>query len=239
MFGNSRKEKIYEIKIDGISIEVSRKKIKNLYVRVHRVSGNVRISSPLNISDSNLKRFIYSKLEWIKDQRDKAAKRISEPLLEFKTGELILFLGEKYTLELREWRSKNTIIIENESLIMKVKKSPTKEQKERILESWYREYIKSEIPKIIDKYEGKMGVKVKEFGVKKMKTRWGTCNITKQRIWLSLSLAKKPYGCLEMVVVHEMVHLLERLHSKRFYRLMDKFMPSWREFNKRLDSTVD
>jgi len=98
-----------------------------------------------------------------------------------------------------------------------------------VLTEWYRAELKREIPKLIEKWQRIMKVDVRDFGVKRMKTRWGTCNIRAKRIWLSLELAKKDPKCLEYVVVHEMVHLLERLHNKRFYRLMDQFLPDWRE----------
>ncbi|MEX0608622.1 MAG: SprT-like domain-containing protein [Balneolaceae bacterium] len=111
----------------------------------------------------------------------------------------------------------------------------TKEKRATVLEEWYRAEIKKEISKLISKWEDPMGVSVKEFGVKRMKTRWGTCNIRDRRIWLNLELAKKSPDCLEYVVVHEMVHLLERLHNKRFHNFMDQFFPEWRQIKKKLN----
>ncbi len=109
------------------------------------------------------------------------------------------------------------------------------QQKRKILDEFYRAELKKIIPKFIQKYEQKMRVKVEEFGVKKMKTRWGTCNAKARRIWLNLELAKKPIQCLEFIITHEMVHLLERNHSKKFYELMDKFMSDWKIWKEKLN----
>jgi predicted metal-dependent hydrolase len=96
-------------------------------------------------------------------------------------------------------------------------------------------YMKDILPPLIEKWEGKMGVKVNEFGIKKMKTKWGTCNRQAKRIWLNLELGKKPPECLEYILVHEMVHLLERYHNDRFVSLMDTFMPKWRFYRDELN----
>jgi predicted metal-dependent hydrolase len=100
--------------------------------------------------------------------------------------------------------------------------------RERVMLAWYRQQLKALIPPLIAQWEVAMGVKVAEWGVKQMKTKWGACNIEARRIWLNLELAKKPVQCLEYIVVHEMAHLLERHHNDRFTKLMDSFLPQWR-----------
>jgi len=109
------------------------------------------------------------------------------------------------------------------------------EKRQAVLNEWYRQQLKSQLPEVIAKYERLMGVKVNEFGIKKMKTKWGTCNPIAKRIWLNLELAKKPPELLEYVVVHEMVHLLERSHNKRFVTLMTQFMPKWKFYKDELN----
>lgn len=234
-----KKEEVYEISVSGIPIEVSRKRIKNFYVRVHRNTGTVRVSCPFRISDYALEQFIRSKFGWIRKQQAKAALRKPKLELEYVQGETIFFEGKEYLLDVKEGAKKSEVEIKDSLITIYTKSASTKEKREEILELWYRDKLREKIPEIIEKYESKMGVKVQEFRIKKMKTRWGTCNIKVGRIWLSLGLAKKSLGCLEMVVVHEMVHLLERLHNKRFYNLMDDFMPNWRVFNQELNSSVD
>ena len=230
---------IYSIEVEGIAIEVTRKRIKNLYVRVNKRSGKVRVSCPARISEKNLIGFIRSKSEWILKQLDKAAKVQFEPEFEFTSGEKHFFEGKSYSLKVFEEAGKSRVYLRNEQLVMEIRGKSNREKKAKLLDSWYRNQLKKSIKKIIERYEPQMNVEVKEFGVKKMKTRWGTCNIRDQRIWLNLELAKKSEKSLEMVVVHEMVHLIERLHNKRFYALMDCFMPDWRVAETELSSFID
>ena len=111
----------------------------------------------------------------------------------------------------------------------------SREEREAVLQRWYRRRLREQIPPLIAKWEPEIGVTVTEWGIKKMKTRWGTCNINARRIWLNLELAKKPVACLEYILVHEMVHLLERHHNERFKQLMDRLMPQWRLHREELN----
>ncbi len=234
-----KKEVVYSLMVSGISIEVSRKRIKNLYVRVNRNTGLVRVSCPYMISDYALEQFILSRLKWIERQIAKANSRKQKTELNYVSGEKIFFEGREYSLVINEVKAKENVEKIDNTIIMSIKDTSTILKRQELLEAWYRSQLKDRIPEIIEKYETKMGVRVKEFRIKKMKTRWGTCNIKVGRIWLSLELAKKSLGCLEMVVVHEMVHLLERLHNRRFYNFMDKFMPNWKIYNDELNSSID
>jgi predicted metal-dependent hydrolase len=153
------------------------------------------------------------------------------------TGEKHFIFGEEYLLEVVESDLKRVakpLIIKDQIIELHIKKGLTKIEKSKILDNWHRAQLKKIIPNLIADYEPKMGVKVAEFGVKKMKTRWGTCSLQARRIWINLELVKRPMKCLEFIVVHEMVHLLERNHNKRFYALMDKFMPDWKVWQNKL-----
>ena len=119
-----------------------------------------------------------------------------------------------------------------------VRANSTKEKREKIMLEWYREELKNLIPSYIEKWEPIMGVKVEDFGVKQMKTKWGSCNIGAKRIWINLELAKKTPRCLEYIVVHEMVHLLERKHNDIFKGYMDKFLPNWRSIKAELNGLI-
>ncbi|MEQ9266594.1 MAG: SprT family zinc-dependent metalloprotease [Balneolaceae bacterium] len=238
MFGN-KKSKIYQIQVSGIEIEVTRKKIKNLYLRVNRGTGNVKVSCPLFISERALLRFVEPRVNWIKERQQKALLVPDRKDYKYITGETHYFQGKPYQLEVLEGNGRNKAQFEGEKLILKASDKSTIEVRQKVIDTLYRSYLKSEIPKLIEKWEPVMGVQVNNFGVRKMRTRWGTCNITAKRIWLSLELAKKTPGCLESVVVHEMVHLLERLHNKRFYAFMDQFYPKWKVYEKELNSYID
>jgi len=102
--------------------------------------------------------------------------------------------------------------------------------------AWYRSELKTVIPELLSAWAPVLGVGEPLWAVRRMKTKWGTCKPDQAKIWLNLELAKKPPECLEYIVVHEMVHLLERNHTERFYTLMDRFMPRWRARREELNS---
>lgn len=133
-----------------------------------------------------------------------------------------------YLLDVVEVNAPPTVQVNHHKLVLRVRPGTDRDKREAVLYAWYRRQLKAQIPPLIAKWEPVIGVQVTDWGVKRMKTRWGTCNIQAQRIWLNLELAKKPPQCLEYVLVHEMVHLLERHHNERFQSLMDQFLPQWR-----------
>lgn len=218
------------LEIDGVTIDVTRKRIKNMYLRVYGAEKRVALSCPWHTPPAKVKKFAEERVEWIKKHLNKPAPPVSKPKLRFVTGEKHLLWGEPYRLTVIQSDKPQRIFLrKGNELEMRVKKGKSRRLKADFLKEWYRTELKKKIPVLIDLWEPVMGVSVQEFGVKKMKTRWGTCNIRAGRIWLNLELAKYPPECLEFIVVHEMTHLLERLHSKRFYALMDHFLPDWRE----------
>ena len=121
---------------------------------------------------------------------------------------------------------------------MHVNLTMSQKQKRNLLGQWYRERLTAQIPKLISKWEPIMRVKVSEWRIRKMKTRWGSCNFQRKRIWLNLELARWPLACLEYVVVHEMTHLIEPTHNQRFWGILDKVMPEWKTIDKRLNQPL-
>ena len=145
-------------------------------------------------------------------------------------------MGDRYLLNVIYQDGPPQVVIRNKGVIDLIVRSKSDTAgRERVLLSWYRRELKQMIPPLIAKWEAIMGVQVVEWGVKEMKTRWGTCNPDARRIWLNLELIKKPASCLEYIVVHEMVHLLERQHGDRFVAYMDTFMPQWRQRREELN----
>lgn len=227
-----------EMKIQGISLTVEKKKIKNMYLKVLPPDGKVVISAPKRMSQKAIEEFVISKSNWIQEKRKKYENREIKKELQFLTGEQIPFFGQCYPLEVtytNASREYNKVLFTGDKIQIQVREGSTKEQREHCLNEWYRKQLKLRIPELIEKWEPVMKVHVKEWNVKNMKTRWGTCNIAAQRIWLNLQLAKKKPECLEYVVVHEMTHLLERKHDGRFYGFMDLFLPEWRKLRAELN----
>lgn len=210
-------------------------------MRVYPSERKVRISAPWYLRMQVIQNFAESKMDWIQKHFQKFKPAVDPVEEEYISGEKHLYRGVKLELHVLAVEDVPKIKMrwDEKVLQMRVRPGSSKDKRAKVLKEWYRARLKEEIPKLIEKWEKPMGVAVSEFGVKQMKTRWGSCNIRAKRIWLNLELAKKSPACLESVVVHEMVHLLERYHNKRFYRLMDSFFPQWREIEKELQGRVD
>jgi len=223
--------------VDNVEIELNKKDIKGLYLSVNPPYGAVRLSAPLKMRDEDIMSFIVSKLSWIRKQQERFVALGKTPEQEFISGEYHYYFGKRFILNVI-YLDKGPSRVElrnNKYLDLYIKKVNSKEQKEMVLNEWYRKELKDRIPDFIEKWEKEMRVKVNAWGVKKMKSRWGSCNVLDKRIWINLELAKKPLHCLEYIVVHEMAHLLERGHGKRFVAVMDSFLPEWRTIKAELN----
>lgn len=214
-----------------------RKEIKNLHLSVRPPDGRVRVSAPRYVDDDAVRLALISRLAWIRKKQRMFQESQRQPEREMVSGESHYFRGRRYRLEVEERNGPARITAGGGRLRMSVRPGTDREGRERALNAWYRQHIRDEIPALVSKWEPVMGVSVAEWRVKKMKTRWGSCNIRDRRLWLNLELAKKPPHCLEYVLVHEMVHLLERLHNERFKALMDQLMPQWRLYREELNQT--
>ncbi len=224
-----------QIDLGNISIEVEIKDIKNIHLSVYPPAGRVRIAAPLRMDLETIRMYAISKLSWIKRQQAKLRGQKREAPREYLSRESHYFLGKRYLLKVVETESKPSVSIKHQTMVLQVRPAMDTKQKEMILQEWYRDQLKALVPKFIAKWERKMGVQVAEFGIKKMKTKWGTCSIEAGRVWINLELAKKPLECLEYIVVHEMVHLLERNHNSRFVGYIDTFLPNWRHLKDLLN----
>ena len=221
--------------VEDIEVEVVKKNIKNMNLSVHQPDGRVRLSIPRRVSEENTRLFIISKLEWIKKHRERIASQSIETPKEFVSHERHYLFGKPYILNLIESKSKQRVEIQDNYINLYVRPRSTIEKREKIMSEWYRENLKNVIPKYIKKWEDLIGVTISEWRVKLMKTRWGTCNIRDKRIWINLELAKKDLKFLDYIVVHEIVHLLERNHNDKFKSYMDIYLPSWREIQDELN----
>ena len=231
---NMKKSEKIKIDLENIAIDLVLKNIRNIHLRIYPPFGEVRISAPRRMGLEKIRSFIKTKIAWIREKQNQILSTKYEMPKQYKTGETHYFFGQKYLLEVLEENKKPNVKIVDGTMILKVRERAAKKQREKVLNEFYRAELKKIAAPMIKKWEAEMKVEVKEFGVKKMKTRWGTCNVRAHRIWLNLELAKKPIECLEHIIVHELTHLLERKHSKRFFALMDQFLPNWRESKAKL-----
>lgn len=225
------------IEMDDLTIEIIRKPIKNMYLRVHAITGNVSITAPLKFPLKTIHAQIESKRTWIHTARERVLARVIHSPVTMAHGEKHLFLGKPYALVVHSNAQLKGIVIEGECMYGFLE-SHTLDARKKCLQAWYKKQMQQLIPDLIAKWEPIIGVSVHHWGIKSMKTRWGSCNVVAHRIWLNLNLIQKPLVCLEYVLVHEMVHLLEANHSKRFYAFMTQFMPQWKDHQKLLESAA-
>jgi hypothetical protein len=225
--------------ISGIPIEVCKKNIKNMHLYVKPPNGNVMVSAPLNMSDDAIERFVRTKVGWIKKQIGKFDNQPRQSEREYVSGETLYVWGKQYYLQ-TDYSNRNSLVLSGDKAILTVRRESTPEQRENFVREWYRELLKVEIARVFPKLEKITGLKATVWQTKYMTTRWGTCNMKTGKIWLNLQLAKKTPECLEYIILHELVHLVEKHHNDRFVSLMDRYMPMWREVKVTLNGqTLD
>lgn len=223
------------ITVNELPVKVIRKKIKNLHLAVYPPNGWVRVAVPEIIDDEAVRLVVISKFAWIKRQIKSFEEQPRQSARELITKESHYYLGRRYLLDIAHTEKRPFIEIRNKkTLVLNINKETELEDREKLLTNWYRKEMKRILPGIVRKWEIKSGLQVDSFGVKRMKTKWGSCNPTHKRIWLNLELIKKPINCLEYIVVHEMVHFFERTHNDNFISHMDSIMPQWRTFRDEL-----
>lgn len=225
------------LNISGIPIEVCKKNIKNMHLYVKPPNGNVTVSAPLSMSDEAIERFVRTKIRWIKRQISKFDNQPRQSQREYVSGETLYVWGKQYYLR-TEYGTNNSLILSGDRAVLTVRQESSVEQREKFVREWYRELLKSEVARLLPKWEKITGLNAASWQTKYMTTQWGTCNTRTSKIWLNLQLAKKAPECLEYVILHELVHLVEKKHNERFIELMDSYMPMWREVKTTLNGQI-
>lgn len=225
----------YNKEIGGIEVEILKKKnLKNLYIRVNPPEGQVTISAPLLCPDDEIRNFVLKKMPEINKVREKLRSQPRQSEREYVSGESYYLWGNPYRLEVIYGAKKINIRKTPNKIILEVPDDTDLEKRRFVLTEWYRSELKRVLDIVSIKCEKRTGLKASEYQVKNMKTRWGTCNIEKRRIWINLQLVKKPMECLEYVLIHELVHLVEKNHTHRFNALVEEYYPTWKEAKKSL-----
>jgi predicted metal-dependent hydrolase len=225
------------VEISGIHVLLNRKEIKNLHLSVLPPEGRVRLSVPFNTSEQAIRLAIINKLAWIKKQQSDFRSQPRQSSREMSSGESHYLWGQRYRLAITESSGKHTVKVKgNLKIELAVSKSTSIENRLKLLNGIYRHEMQESITKLLPLWQQKLNVESRSVSIRKMKTKWGSCNILAKKIWLNLELAKKPPECMEYILVHELVHLIERHHNERFRKIMDKHMPDWRERRNLLNS---
>jgi predicted metal-dependent hydrolase len=226
-----------QITVNGLQVEIVRKDIKNLHLGVYPPNGRVRVAAPLKVSDEAIRLAVVGKLGWIGRKRRAFADQARQSKRELVTGESHYYLGQRYRLRVIPTTGASRVEITNKATIdLHVRRELTSEQRDAVLQDWYRRNLKAIMPAILDTWQPVLGVQPSAWRIQRMKTKWGSCNDRTRRILVNLELAKKPVQCLEYIVVHELVHLIERKHNERFIQIMDSVMPLWRLHKEALNA---
>ena len=218
-----------QVQIGPLSLQLNRKAIKNLHISVLPPDGRIRVSAPQQMTDIAIRMAVISRIPWIKKQQRDFAAQPRQSDRQMLSGECHYFWGKRHRLNVIERAGRHEVKVSGGKIHLFVNPGTSIENRALVLSEFYRTQLKAQIEKLIPEWQQCIAVAPAAWNVKQMKTKWGSCNIAAKRIWLNLELAKKPPECLEYILVHELVHLLERKHNERFRAHMDKFMPNWRE----------
>lgn len=224
-----------QLHLGGIAVDIVFKDIKNVHLSVYPPTGQVRISAPSRMSLDTVRVFAISKLAWIKQQQEKILDQERETPREYLDRESHFVWGTRYLLKVVEQDAAPQVELKPGKMFLRVRRGADEATREAIVAKWYRDQIRTVMPEVLAKWGAILGLQPKRVFVQRMKTRWGSCNPVARTIRINTELAKKPKECLEYIVVHELVHLLEPTHDARFVDLMDQFMPNWRLHRDRLN----
>jgi len=224
-----------QIKLGDIAVDVVLKDIKNVHLSVYPPTGRVRISAPQRMSIDTIRVFAISKLDWIKQQQTKLREQERETPRDYVERGSHYVWGTRYLLTVSDSAGPPSIEMKHGRMLLRVRPGEDEDKRRDLVEEWYREQLKEAVPPLLARWQPLLDVKVERFFVQRMKTKWGSCNHKARTIRLNTELAKKPAECLEYIVLHEMVHLLEPRHNTRFARLLDHFMPQWQHYRDTLN----
>ncbi len=214
-------------------IEIKQKKIKHIYFRVYPSDKRIVVSAPCQLSSRELEQAILSKRQWLLKQINRPVRQ--KESTRYLAHDTAWFKGKPYPIRLYKTKSRAPSVMSAHDHIGLYLKAPKGNgQILAIIENWLRTQLYRDIGVLVEKWTPQMGVRVFEYRIRKMRTRWGSCNIKARRIWLNFALIHLPVQYLEYVVVHEMVHLLERKHNHRFEKFMDRFVPNWRQLKQQM-----
>ena len=223
------------IDVSGTPVEVVRKNIKHLHLGVYPPEGRVRVAAPAYVDDDAVRLAVVARLGWIRRRQAEFRGQDRQSQRRLVSGESHYVDGRRYRLAVIERDAPPAVRLRKTTMELRIRPSTDGDGRGAVLQRWYRRRLRDRVPALLATWEPRVGVHVAEVRIRRMKTRWGTCNADARRIWLNLKLAKKPPSCLEYIMVHEMVHFIERRHNERFRELMDGIMPRWRTHRDELN----
>lgn len=223
------------IDLGDLHVDVVRKEIKHVHLSVYPPDGRVRISAPLHMTPDIIRVYAITRLDWIRRQQRKLLLQERETAREYLDRESHYVWGKRYLLRIVEADAAPAVRLKHSTLELSMRPSSDASRRREVLDAWYRDQLRGAVPTLLNKWEPLLGVRTQRILVQHMKTKWGSCNPVSGNIRLNTHLACKPPDCLEYILVHELLHLIEPTHNARFQSLMDRFMPQWRQVRDQLN----
>jgi predicted metal-dependent hydrolase len=223
--------------VGGLDVDVIRKPIKNLHLGVYPPDGRVRVAAPLSLNEEAVRLAVVTRMAWIRRQQAKFGAQPRQSERAYVSGETHYFLGQRHHMNLIEGAKAGRVhLSKSRTFDLHVREGSTRSVRERVFLDWQRRQLRDRAGPLIERWAGAYDVEAPVWGIRRMKTKWGACNIEARRVWLNLELIKKPTHCLEYVIVHELAHLFVRNHTEQFTALMDRMLPQWRMLRDELNS---
>lgn len=247
-YSGKKLEEFY-MEVDGLAIFVERKLIKYIHLKIDPEGGQVRVSIPDRVTREEIQKLIRKKWDWIQENRKQIQKKNPEGMSKYQDGDVFCLWGKPYTLRVKESPAYDRLFLglertsslpgrsvdgEELYLRMELPSGVSTEERQELMDKFYRLQMKRRLPQLIARCEARTGLHAEEWRIRKMKTRWGSCNWKAGRIWLNLKLAAMDPKYMEYVMIHELCHLLEPSHNAHFYELMDQFLPEWKDLRKKM-----
>ncbi|MCC9641680.1 M48 family metallopeptidase [Rhodopirellula sp. JC740] len=229
------KTESYQIRVSGMAIDVDRKNVENLHLAVYPPAGRVRVAAPTEMSRDAVRLVVIDKLGWIKRQRRSFDKQARQSRREYVSGETHYVWGRRCRMQVYEISGPQHVQLVGTSLKLFVRPDSKRDQREQVINNWYRSELRTRAAEHFAKWSPIVGKSPDDWQIRRMKTKWGSCKKETKRIWLNLELAKKPPECLQYIVVHELVHLIERHHNEKFKAVLERCLPTWRIARDRLN----
>jgi hypothetical protein len=227
------------LQLGTVEALVVRKPVKNLHLSILPPNGRVRVTAPESMKDDAIRTLLALRLPWIKKQQAKFAGQERQTERGYVSGESHYFFGRKYRLELVYKDEVPAVSLKGKNkIVLQVRPKSSVAKRQEVMVDWYRKALHKVVDDLMAKWQKKIGVKAKGWGIKRMKTRWGTCNHKQARILINLELAKKPIACIEYVIVHELIHIIEKNHNDHFTALLAKHMPKWKSLKEELNRFI-
>lgn len=224
------------MEINGLEIEIERKPIKNLHLAVYPPDGRVHVSAPENYSDERIKLFVLKKWVWLVQKRKETVSYTMQPPRDYISGEAHYFKGNLYRLKVvRDNTCFHHVELQGDYMVVYVYERTTKENIANLLGAWYKEQLAPTIRQLVSKWEKILGVEVSEWTILQMQSSWGKCHPNSGKVMFNLQLAQKPLVCIEYVVAHELVHLIEKNHTDRFRHILGVYLPGWQKIKDQLN----